>query len=235
MQYDYLEIANSGLLWIACIPAVLWVLLQSFIFGRKSVVEGKRMGMTTDDFKKATRSTMVAAIGPCFVMFGGMIALMVNIGAPMAWLRLNFIGASAYELFAADFAAKGVGAELGTASMNVNALLNIAWVMPLGCLGWVAFSGLFADKMDKVNKVMGGGNTAIVVIMGIAAIIGAFASLSLQQAMPFNTRTYAVIASAITMALITIYNKKHNKQWLKEWGISISMVAGMIAAVIMHV
>ena len=226
---DYLDIANSGWMWISVVPAVLWVLFQSYIFAKRSVKDGKRLGLTKVHFQRATRSTIIAAIGPCFVMFSGMMALMVNIGSPISWLRVNFIGSTIYELMAASCSAKALGVELGSSGMNADVLLNASLVMPLGCLGWVIFSGLFSDKMEKVNNVMSGGNKAMVPIIGGAGMIGAFSIMAVEKIFPYGPQAMATIFAGITMVIITLYNKKKNIQWLKEWGISIAMVIGMVA------
>jgi len=227
---DYLKIANSALMWLGVIPAVLWVMFQSYIFAHKSYTDGKKLGLTNSHFTRAARSTIIASVGPCLVMFSGMVALMVNIGAPMAWLRMNFIGAAPYELMAASFASQAMGVELGSSSMNLDVLLNIAWVMPLGCLGWVIFSGLFADRMEIVNKVVSGGNKALVPILGGAAILGAYSSLTMDKIFPYSAQSIAAVSAGLVMALITIFNSKKNIQWLKEWGLTIGMLVGMVSA-----
>jgi len=229
---EYLNVANSVWMWIACIPAVAWVIFQSIIFLKRSVKDGKEMGITEETFKNARKSAIIASIGPCFVMFSGMVALMVNIGGPMAWLRLDFIGSSVYELMAANFAAEGMGVKLGSAAMNVDVLLNLSLVMPFGCLGWVIFSGLFSDKMEVVNNWMSGGKEILVPIMGGAGIMGAWASLTVDRVIPFGNGSVAAIVSAITMAILLIGNKKYKLQWVKDWAISIAMVVGVAGGIL---
>ena len=35
-ELEYLKVANSPLLWIACIPAVALVMVQAFMFARRA-------------------------------------------------------------------------------------------------------------------------------------------------------------------------------------------------------
>ena len=102
--------------------------------------------------------------------------------------------------------------------------------MPLGCLGWVIFSGLFSDKMHVVNNFMSGGNEKLVPIIGAAGILGAFSSLTVERVIPFGPEAKAALTACAIMAGISYFNKKRNIQWLKEWSISIAMVSGMIIA-----
>ena len=45
---DYLEIANSPVMWAACTPAIVLVLVQAAMFTKKAMKDGKRMGITDE-------------------------------------------------------------------------------------------------------------------------------------------------------------------------------------------
>ena len=144
-------------------------------------------------------------------MLTAMLSLMLYVGAPLAWLRVDFIGSVSYELQGANFAADGMGIELGTAAMDASYLSTASLVMTMGCLGWVIFAALFSDKMEKVNAVMSGGNEKLVPILGTGALIGVYASLTMDRLYPFKNQGFAVLAAAALMFLIQSYNKKANK------------------------
>lgn len=116
--------------------------------------------------------------------------------------------------------------------MNADFLASTAIVCGLGCIGWVIFSALFSDKMELVNEKLAGGNMALVPIIGTGALIGVYSSLTLDRLYPFKNQAWAVISSAAVMYLIQRYNSKANKQWLKEWGLTICMIIGMIVATV---
>ena len=222
MTQEYNNMANSLIMWLACAPGVLIVLFQAWLFYRRSKKDAVRVGLTEDQVKSAVRSAMVTA----------MLSLMLYVGAPLAWLRVDFIGSVSYELQGANFAAEGMGIELGTAAMDAAFLSTASIVMSLGCIGWVIFAALFSDKMEKVNAVMSGGNEKLVPILGTGALIGVYSSLTMDRLYPFKNQGFAVLSSAALMFLIQSYNKKANKQWIKEWGLTICMVFGMVCATI---
>ena len=232
MTAEYNQMANSLLMWLASAPGVLIVLYQSWLFFRRSKKDAQRMGISDVQVKRAIRSAAVTSIGPCFVMLTAMLSLMLYVGAPLAWLRVGFIGSVSYELQGANFAAEGMGIELGTAAMDASYLSTASIVMTAGCIGWVVFAALFSDKMEKVNAVMSGGNELLVPILGTGALIGVYASLTMDRLYPFKNQGFAVLSSAALMFLIQSYNKKANKQWLKEWGLTICMIFGMICATV---
>lgn len=232
MTAEYSSMANSALMWLACAPGLLIVLVQSLLFFRKSKEKAEAIGLSKKQVSSAIRSAMITSIGPCFVMLTAMLTLMLYVGAPLAWLRVDFIGSAVYELQAADLTSKAVGIELGSPEMNATFLATAAVVQGLGCLGWVIFAAVFSDKMDKVNLFMSGGNAKLVPIVGTGALIGVFCSLTADKVFPVKNQIVSVVVSAAVMYVLQTYNKKHNKQWIKEWGLTVCMVSGMVSATI---
>ena len=221
MTQEYSSMANSIIMWLACAPGVLIVLFQAYLFFRRSKKDALRVGLTEKQVKAAIRSATVTSVGPCFVMLTAMLSLMLYVGAPLAWLRVDFIGSVSYELQGANFAAEGMGIELGTAAMDASYLSTASIVMTAGCIGW---GPNFLQDL--------GGNELLVPILGTGALIGVYASLTMDRLYPFKNQGFAVLSSAALMFLIQSYNKKANKQWLKEWGLTICMIFGMICATV---
>ncbi len=232
MNEEYLKIANSPIMWFACSIPIIWVIIQAIVYYQKSKKIALEMDIDTLKIKHATKSAAIASIGPCFVMITTMLSLMLNVGAPLAWLRVDFIGSVSYELTGAQMTADAMGIEMGGSQMDVNFLCAAAIVMTTGCLFWILFTLFFADKMDKVNMIMAGGNKALIPALGTGAIIGCYSSLTVDRVFPIGPNIYAIIFSGGLMMIFTYYNKKANKQWIKEWGTSICMILGMVSATV---
>ncbi len=232
MNEAYSAIANSPIMWAAAAPALCFVFAQAFLFFRKSVKTAKELGISDKQIKSAIRGASISAIGPCLMMLSGILTLMLYIGAPMAWMRVDFIGSVADALMEAAFTADGMGIKLGTDALDVNYLAAAAIVMTTCGLPFLLFVSFFADKMDKVNKVVSGGNVQLIPIIGAGAMLGSFGALTMNFAYPLGPGTIAIIASGASMACLVLYNRKANKQWLKEWSLTICMIIGMTAAVV---
>jgi hypothetical protein len=230
MTEEYNSMANSIFMWIACVPGVLIVLYQALKFFLKSKKSAASVGLSIKQVNSAIRSAAITSIGPCFVMLTTMLTLMLYVGAPLAWLRVDFIGSAIYELQAADLTSGALGVELGSAAMDSSFLATSVLVMGLGCIPWVLFAAIFSDKMEKVNKVMAGGNAKAIPIIGTGGLIGIFCSLTADKVYPVKTQIVAVIVAALVMLVIQKYNDKHDKQWVKEWSLTICMLCGMVAA-----
>jgi hypothetical protein len=229
---NYQEIANSPLLWLSCGLCVGLVLFQSALFVKKSLTVGRQLEITDAQFKSAVKSSISSSIGPSLAILAGMVSLLVAMGGPVSWFRLSYIGSVAYELMAAGFGADAVGVTLGGPDMNAVAFANGLWTMTLGSIGWVLFTALATHKLDQFRNVLAGGRKAMLPIVSAGAMCGAFSYLSLDRVFRFDTQTTAAISGFIVMALFMIYNKKHNKQWIKEWAFTISMFAGMAISVL---
>ena len=234
MTAAYTSMANSLLLWVACAPAVLWVMFQAWIFFKRSRDDSLRMGIEPLHVKRAIRSAGIASVGPCFVMLSAMLTLMLYVGAPIAWLRVDFIGSVSYELVAAKFAADSMQIKMGSPEMDASFLFAAVVVMTTGCVPWVLFAALFSDKMEKVNALMSGGNAKLVPVLGIGAVLGCFGSLTIDSMYPLGPGTCAAVVSGLAMGGITIFNKKAKLQWLTEWGLTICMLVGMTVAVLIQ-
>ncbi len=234
---DYMQIANSVPLWLAAAVPVCILMLQSVLFVKKSIVAGKKMGITDEQIKKAAKSSAVASIGPSLAILAGMISLIVAMGGPISWMRLAFIGSVAYELMAASFGASAMGAVLGKEGMTAMAFANGVWAMTLGCVGWILFTAFATPKLDKFRNVLAGGKKALIPIVASAASLGAFGYLNADRvikfkdgAFLFDNGTVASFAGFFIMASLVIYARKANAQWVKEWGLTIAMFGGMIIA-----
>ena len=157
---NYLDYANSPLMWAAAALAVAVVVFQSILFMKRSIKAASESALTTDQVHKAIKSSVISSIGPSVVILVTMISLLVTMGAPVAWMRLSFIGSVNYEAMAAGFGAQAMGKTLQT--MDTMAFACGVWTMVCGSLGWLIFTFLFCDKMDKVNHLMSKGNAKMV-------------------------------------------------------------------------
>lgn len=219
---NYLELANSPLMWVSAAIAVGIVVFQSVLFFRKSLKAAKEIGIEQEKINMAIKSSAISSIGPSIVILVTMISLIVSMGAPVSWMRLSFIGSVNYEAMAAGFGAQAMGATLE--NLTPVAFACGVWTMICGSLGWLIFTLLFTDKMDKVNHLMSKGNSKMVPIISAGAMLGAFANLASGNF--FNEKNQfafggapaiATIVGCILMMILTKVAKEKNIGWLREW------------------
>ena len=198
---DAMKIANSIPMWIACGIPVILVIAQALIFAKKSYSAGKKIGLTEK---------------------------LITVGGPMAWMRLSLIGSVMFESIAAGFGTASVGVQLGADTLTPLALDMAVWTMILGSIGWIIFATISASRMDKVQHKISGGDPAKLMAISSAAIIGAFSSMSSSHLIKLNKNSVACVLGAVFMAILLTISEKKNIKWLKEWNLTISILAAMI-------
>ncbi|MBU5257191.1 DUF5058 family protein [Tissierella praeacuta] len=227
---DYLKVANSFPMWLAAGLAISLALFQAIIFAKKSYSTGKEIGLTEEQMKSAIKSSFITSLGPSFVILTGLLSLLVTVGGPMAWMRLSFIGSVMFEMMAAGFGTEAVGVKMGIDPMTNIAFANAVWTMILGSLGWIVFSTLTADKMEKVQTKFSKGDKGLLSIISITAMLGSFGSLVSGHLMAMNKNTIAALAGGAIMLILSPISEKKNIKWLKEWALTIALFGGMIIA-----
>ncbi|MFZ5945980.1 MAG: DUF5058 family protein [Bacillota bacterium] len=228
---EYLQIANSVPMWLAAGAAIFLVLFQAFIFVKKSYSTGKEIGLTEEQMKSAMKSSFITSLGPSVVILTGLLALLVTVGGPLAWMRLSFIGSVMFELMAASFGTAAVGVKMGIDPMTSVAFANAVWTMILGSIGWIIFATLSASKMDKVQQKVSKGDKGLIKVISVAAMLGSFGSLVSGHLVALNNNTIAALAGGAIMLVISPLADKNNIKWLKEWALAIALFGGMFVAV----
>lgn len=223
-----MNIANSLPMWLACGCAVLLVIVQAVIFTKKAFQAGPKVGLTDEQMKKAVKSSALTSIGPSVVILSGMLSLLISVGGPMAWMRLSFIGSVMFESIAAGIGTGSVGVQLGVDELTPLALTMAVWTMILGSIGWIIFSTFSADKMDKVQKKISGGNAAVAGIISGAAMIGAFGGMVAQKLVGLDKSALSCVLGAAFMSVLIYVSNKMKIEWLKEWNLTISILTAMI-------
>lgn len=229
---DYLAIANSFPMWLAAGVAISLVVFQGILFAVKSYKTGKAIGLTEMQMKDAMKSSMITSIGPSIVILTGLLALLVTVGGPMAWMRLSLIGSVMFEMMAAGFGTAAVGVQMGTDPMTHVAFANAVWTMILGSVGWVIFATLTADKMGKVQEKAAKGDKGTLLIISTSAMLGAFGALVSPHLLAMNNNTVAALAGAGIMLIVSPLANRKNIKWLKEWSLAIALFGGMLVAVL---
>lgn len=235
MELEYLKVANSPLLWIACIPAVALVIVQAFMFAKRAWITGPKMGVSKHQMIEGARSAAIASLGPSLVIVIGAVSLLASVGGPVAWMRLAYIGSVMYELPAADRAATAAGSTLGTNNMTMEAFANAVWIMCVCCLGWIIISALFTDKMGVLRDKVAGNSQAALGAIAVGGGLGAFSYQCFTRILPGvnkidlgSAQLWSIIAGFVLMCLLNMYGNKTKAKWVAQFGMTIAMIGGML-------
>lgn len=231
MEKNHFFYANHKLMWLVAILGVALVLIQSALIIRKSIIAGKKLGISDENMKKGIKASALSSVGPAMGVVGSLLALLVTMGSAVSYLRLSLIGSSNYEAMAANHGAKAMGAELSSDMLPV-VFTNALWTMGLGLLGALLFVFFFGHKMDKVNGLLTNGRKALLPAISIGAMLGSFAFFNVGNLLKLKTNpdvTTSAIVGAVLMFVVMKIGDITKQLWIKEWSLTIAMFGGAIA------
>lgn len=197
----------------------------NFLLNKKAL----RVGLTEKQMKRAMKSSAITSNGPSIVILSGMLSLVITVGGPMAWMRLSLIGSVMFESIADGIGTSSVGVQLGADVLTPEALTMAVWAMIIGSIGWVVLFATFsANRMEKVQEKIAGGNPTKLMAIATAAIIGAFSAMSAQHLVKMNKNSIACVLGAMIMGVLSTVSEKKNIKWLKEWNLTISILTSLV-------
>lgn len=228
---DYLDYANSGMVWALCAITVVIMIVQVVLFRRAALKTAHELKMPKETTDLAFRTGLFSAIGPAVGVFIVIVGVIGSIGAPMAWLRCSVIGSAGTELYGASIGAQIAGTTLGAADYDLTAMALSWWSMALNGCGWMLFVGFFTPALDKLRTKMSGGDAAWVGVFSLACCIGMFGYLTHSNIIAGMGPAAAAIGGAVSMAVINTWLTKKCPK-LAEFSLGIAMIIGIALAAI---
>lgn len=229
---DISSVANSPLLWILAVAVLGVVLFQSFVYMRAVRANAAGADMTQHEVFQAFRAGGVAAIGPSLAVVLVAIALLPLFGTPPILVRIGLIGSAATETASASIAAGTVGANLGDSSYTPEVFLIALFAMSLSGACWMISTLILTPILARGESALAHINPALMAIIPAAALLAAFAGLTVNELPKSGLHILATIVSAVVMGICLWVARHFNQPWLREWALGFSIVAGLIAAYI---
>lgn len=227
MSSELNAIVNSPGMWLVSSLMIIVIIVQSAIYMRLAWKEAERLGISKEKRIASIRSATITAIGPTMSPVIIMMALIVVLGAPTTWMRMNDIGAARTELAMVTMA-HNVG---GVDPNSIKGFAFALWGMAINNAGWMFVALALTHKMngvvDKMNQKY---DPNLVKILISGSTIGLFSFLLARPLVPFKPTIWTTaIVSALTMMVINVVFKKYPR--IQELSLGISMLAGMYTTV----
>ena len=239
MSAEVAKFVNGPFMWIVSLLTVGLVAFQAILIFRltKKYAEAKK-ALTPEEMQIALKTGGVVAIGPAISVFVLALSMISLLGAPATLMRIGIIGSAATEMTAATVGAMMAGVSLGANELTMAAfgcamfgcaVMSCGYLIMIPILSRGLGKGLqklFAPKEDGKK-----GKAAVF----FGAIFPVLFILLLTLTQVANGLDYVgalIVAGIVSMTLDKIAKKK-NIKWLKEWGMGLSVLAGMIAGPIL--
>ena len=250
------EQLNGGGIWFICGAIIAVIAVICVVFIVRAWRAGKALGMDPLKMRRAVTSSATFSILPAVGILLGVIALSGSLGTPWPWLRLSVIGALHYETTVAQGAAEQLGVELTGSGMTAEAFPTIALLMSF-CIMWgMVLAAVFNRRYlrrfqgkDLAKKSGGFGDRAMIAMFiglvsaYLGSYIGGFVSMKpgivdgVEKYVParfsFLGDWKALVAAGVAAAAMGVFillKEKAKMEWVENFSVAGSMLAGMIAA-----
>lgn len=239
MSAEVAKFANGPIMWIISLLTVGLVAFQAVLIYRltKKYAEAKK-ALTPEEMKTALKTGGVVAVGPAVSVFILALTMMSLMGAPATLMRVGIIGSASTEMTAATVGAMMAGVSMGADEMTMAAFGCAMFGCAVMSSGYLIMIPILSRGLGKgLQKLFApredGKKGKAAVFFG--AIFPVLFILLLTLTQVANGLDYVgalLVAGAVSMTLNKIA-KKNNIKWLKEWGMGIAVLSGMISGPIL--
>jgi hypothetical protein len=228
---NYMDIANSGLMFALCLIPVTVIVIQAVTFMRMAYRKGVEIGMSKERLKQCIKTSATLSVVPALSLVTLLIALSVSIGKYFPWLRLSNIGAGGYEPMAAEVGMNATGAG-SFSQLSPSGFMTVMLCMNLGMSVAPIVTLVSLKKYDKSLKNSSKNNPFIVIGTG-AAFLAIIARLTMPYIVNFKNKL-GIIAT-LTGAIVMIFCMKLGKKIkiFKEFSLSLSLIVGVLLCIIL--
>ncbi|ALJ19902.1 DUF5058 family protein [Microbacterium sp. No. 7] len=235
---DLAPIVNAPVLWLTVVAVFGVIIAQSVIYYVAVRKAAPAVGMSRKEVATSFRAGAVASIGPSLAVALIALTLITVFGTPAALVRIGLIGSAAFEVGGAAISANAQGAELGgegyTQSVFASVLLSLSLAGTVWMLVTLIATPLLKRGANRLEgRTVGRAAGAMSIIPG-AALLGAFATLGMQQVQRGLGATLVVATTAAVMAIALWIARRFSQNWLREWGLGIAVVIGLVVAVLIN-
>jgi len=228
--------ANSLVLWIAVVGVFTVIIIQSVIYFRAVKRAAPAVGMSDSDVTTAFRAGAVASIGPSLAVCLIAITLVSVFGTPGVLTRIGLIGSAAFDVAAAGIASNASGATLGGAGYTQAVFANVLLCIAVAGGGWMIVTLIVTPLFKRgTGKIASSGTSkgaAVMAIIPMAALMGAFCAMAVQQAAKGAAASLVIATGAAASALFLWIAKRFHQHWLREWALGFSLAIALFVGVV---
>ena len=233
---------NSPILFVLAGIIIAVVMAQSAYLLIKAWRRGKQIGMSAEKLRRIAVTAAVFTIAPAVAIVISVITLAKDLGVALPWLRLSVVGSLSYETIAATNAESAMGLTFGqvrelTASqyvtiaavMTASIMVGI-WLVPV--IGKKLQSGMI--NLENRDKKWSDIFSNAMFIGMIAAFLGyVFCDFTNIFSGDMNglIPVLVMLLSAVVMLLCGALVKILKWNWISDYALPISLIAGMAGAI----
>lgn len=227
---------NSAFMFALAAFVILFVLAQAVFFLVRAIRRAHAIGIKKSFIRKTIGSTALFSLAPAFSIMLGVVTLAKILGLPLPWIRLSVIGAITYELPAATSTVNALGVPLSETVTDASVFSTIAWVMTLGIMASIILTPILIKKIQRgivkiqTKDAKWGDIMMTSLFMGMISAFSGMVFSHVREGMPGLLPVAVLAVSALVMGFCGLLVKKAHLDWLENYALPFSMIAGMLFA-----
>ena len=230
----YMDVANSGFLYILVILGLLFIAGLCVAFYVKTRKRALELGVSKETLKKIDRSTIIFSIVPSLTIVVSMFALAPALGLPWSWFRLSVIGSAVYELTTAQVALSTLGyADTAAAAAADGSVFGAAMiVMSIGIIAPVILAAIVTKPISQgLQKTSASGNK-FSPIMNSCYMIATMVIFISIYGLKGTVAVMVLLTSVAISVLISYIAKNTSAKWIGQFAMPCCLIFGMMSALL---
>ena len=228
------SITQSPVLWLIIAAIFAVILGQSAVYIHAAKRSAEHAGMSQADVRTAIKTGAVSAIGPSLAVCLVAVSLLPIFGTPATLGRIGLIGSAAYDVSSAGLAAQSMNGTLKDAATTPNIFAVTFFTMSLGGAMWILSTLIFTTVLSRGEARLNRSSTSALTVIPTAALLGAFATLTLVEVGKSSLHAVVAVSAAVIMLAFMGAAKALKAKGLVEWGLGLSILGGLAVGYILH-
>lgn len=233
---EYLQVANSGLMWLLCSIVIIAVIIQTIVFIRRGWREATALGVSGKTLKKAVGASIMLSILPTIPILLVLFMMMPLLGTPFPWLRVSIIGSAPIEFLEATMGVQALGEELNGGPLSSSAFAAAIWCMTMGGTASALITTLILKPVSMTYEKFSKGSVKTLILIGTCSLAGVLCSIFVHNctnvSKSFVPLVVGIFSFGLSMLISWLAKKYPAIKRVADYNLALSMVAGMLVGLI---
>ena len=220
---DYQKFVNNASFTIFVAVVLVLVTIVCIIFLKNGWKEAERLGVSKEELKKIVINCIGISLVPSIP-----IVLSVIVMVPV----LGVIGSANNELISATMAAEAMGVEFTSTTMTIEAWINAAWSMTLGCSVALPIVLVVLKPVCKTYDVFRKKDSRWIGIFSLCALVTVIAAFAINSGKKGIVPSLVIIGCFLFSYVCNLAAKNPALKWLKDYAFPLTILFGLVLSMI---
>ena len=225
------EVTSISLTFFVAAVLVL-VTIVCLLFLQAGWKQAKHLGIPQEELKKIVVNCIGISLVPSIPIVLSVIVMVPVLGVALPWLRTSVIGSANNELIAATMAVEATGVEFTTTGMTLEAWINAAWAMTIGCSIALPTVLIVLKPVCQTYDVFRKRDNKWIGIFSLSALVTVIAAFAINNGKRGVIPATVIISCFIFSYLCNVLAKNPKLKWFKDYAFPLTILFGLIVSMI---